>query len=146
MQQVMIELPEDLARQVGLYQGRLQELVLLGLSQLKTQEALMLYARGIATFARAGEIAGLSGPEMIRQARGFGIRPRWSEQMVDGADAGHLILRQGVVLGFLVHAGPIAIHRQPLGAGGIGRNEVQVGQADGVLSAALADPGHDAFP
>ena len=80
MQQVMIELPEDLARQVGPYQGRLQELVLLGLSQLKAHEAL--YTRGIVSFARAAEIAGLSGPEMIRQARAFGIRPRWSEQMV----------------------------------------------------------------
>ena len=83
MQQVMIELPEDLARQVGSYQGRLQELVLLGLSQLKAQEALTLYTRGIVSFARAAEIADLSGPEMIRQARAFGIRPRWSEQMVE---------------------------------------------------------------
>ena len=49
MQQVMIELPEDLARQVGPYQGRLQELVLLGLSQLKAQEALTLYTRGIVS-------------------------------------------------------------------------------------------------
>ena len=83
MQQVMIELPEDLARQVGPYQGRLQELVLLASSQLKAQEALTLYTRGIVSFARAAEIAGLSGPEMIRQARAFGIRPRWSEQMVE---------------------------------------------------------------
>ena len=83
MQQVLIELPEDLARQIGPYQGRLQELVLLGLSQLKAQKALTLYTRGIVSFARAAEIAGLSGPEMIRQARAFGIRPRWSEQMVE---------------------------------------------------------------
>jgi predicted HTH domain antitoxin len=83
MQQVIIELPEDLARQVGPYQGRLQELVLLGLSQLKAQEALTLYTRGIVSFARAAEIAELSRPEMIRQARAFGIRPRWSEQMVE---------------------------------------------------------------
>ena len=88
MQQVVIELPEDLARQVGPYQGRLQELVLLGLSQLMAQEALTLYTRGIVTFARAAEIAGLSGPEMIRQARAFGIRPRWSEQMIEEELAG----------------------------------------------------------
>jgi len=57
--------------------------VLLGLAQLKVQEALTLYTRGIVSFARAAEIAGLSGPEMIRQARALGIRPRWSEQMVE---------------------------------------------------------------
>ena len=39
MKQVMLELSDDLARQVGSYQGRLQELVLLGLSQLKAQVA-----------------------------------------------------------------------------------------------------------
>lgn len=83
MTQVVLELTDDLARQVGPYQGRLQELLLLGLSQLKTQEALTLYARGIVSFARAAEIAGLSRTEMIRQARALGIRPRWSEQMVD---------------------------------------------------------------
>ena len=83
MQQVIIELSEDLARQIGPYQGRLQELVLLGLSQLKAPEALTLYTRGIVSFARAVEIAGLCRPEMIRQARAFGIRPRWSEQMVE---------------------------------------------------------------
>ena len=85
MKQVVLELPDELARQVGSYQdqGRLQELVLLGLSQLKAQEALTLYTRGIVSFARAAEIAGLARPEMIRQARALGIRPRGSEQMVE---------------------------------------------------------------
>jgi len=57
-------------------------LILLGLSQLKAQEALTLYTRGIVSFARAAEIAGLYRPEMIRLAGAFGIRRRWSEQMV----------------------------------------------------------------
>jgi hypothetical protein len=83
MKQVVIELPDDLARQIGAYQGRLPELVLLGLAQLKAQEALTLYSRGIVSFARAAEIAGLSRPEMTGQARALGIRPRWSEQMAD---------------------------------------------------------------
>jgi len=83
VKQVVLELTDDLARQVGPYQGRLQELLLLGLSQLKAQEALILYTRGIVSFARASEIAGLSRPEMIRQARALGIQPRWSEQMVE---------------------------------------------------------------
>jgi predicted HTH domain antitoxin len=83
MTQVVLELTDDLARQVGPYQDRLQELLLLGLSQLKAQEALTLYTRGIVSFARAAEIAGLSRTEMIRQARALGIRPRWSELMVE---------------------------------------------------------------
>lgn len=40
IKQIVIELSEDLAQQVRPYQNRLEELVLLGLSQLKIQEAL----------------------------------------------------------------------------------------------------------
>jgi predicted HTH domain antitoxin len=83
MKQVVIELSDDLARELGSYQSRLQELVLLGLSQIKAQEALVLYTRGIVSLARAAEIAGLSRSEMVRQARALGIQPRWSEQMVE---------------------------------------------------------------
>ena len=82
MKQMVIELSDDIARQVGPYQGRLHELVLLGLAQLKVQEALTLYTRGVVTFARAAEIAGLSLPEMVRQARAAGVSPRWSETMI----------------------------------------------------------------
>jgi hypothetical protein len=82
MKQVTIELSDDMARQVGPYQGRLEELMLLGLTQLKVQEALMLYTRGVVTFARAAGIAGLTLPEMVRQARAAGVSPRWSETMV----------------------------------------------------------------
>lgn len=83
MKKVTIELSDELARQVRAYEGRLPELVLLGLAQLKAQEALALYTRGLVSFARAAEIADLPRSEMIRQARGLGIQPRWSKQMID---------------------------------------------------------------
>ena len=82
MKQVMIELSDDMAQQVGSYHGRLEELVALGLTQLKVQEALTLYTRGIVSIARAAEIAGLPLREMIRQARVAGVEPLWSEEMV----------------------------------------------------------------
>lgn len=83
MKKVTIELPDDLARQVGGYEDRLQDLVRLGLAQLKAQEALSLYTRGIISFARAAEIAELPRDEMIRQARAQGIRPKWSAEMAE---------------------------------------------------------------
>ncbi len=81
MEKVVIELSDEQAQQVGPYRGRLKE-ALLGLSQVKVQEALLLYARGLVSFARAAELAGLERPEMTRQARAFGIKPRWSDDMV----------------------------------------------------------------
>jgi predicted HTH domain antitoxin len=83
MGDVMVQIPADLVQEFEPYQDRLREIILLGLTQLKVQEALLLYRRGIVSLGRAAEIAGLSMPEMIRQARAFGIEPRWSEKMVD---------------------------------------------------------------
>jgi hypothetical protein len=61
----------------------LQELLLLGLQQLKIQEALLLYSRGLVSFGRAAEIAGLPEKEMIWQARAAGTQPRWSKAMAE---------------------------------------------------------------
>ncbi len=82
MRQIVIEHSDDIVRQMGSDQGRLQEIMLLGLTQLKVQEALTLYTRGVVSFGRAAEIAGLSVPEMIRQARAADVKPHWSEKMV----------------------------------------------------------------
>jgi hypothetical protein len=81
-ERTVIEIPDDLAREFRPYQDRLREVFLLGLLQLKIQESILLYKRGLVSFARAAELAGLPIPEMIRQAKAFGVQPRWSEQMV----------------------------------------------------------------
>lgn len=82
MEKLMIEIPTELAEEFKPYQDKLREVLLLGLLQLKVQEALLLYKRGLISFGRAAELAGLSRQEMIRQARAFGVQPRWSERMV----------------------------------------------------------------
>ena len=82
MEDVTIQIPSDLIQEFEPYQHRLREIILLGILQLKVQEALLLYKRGLVSFGRAAEIVGLSVPEMIRQARAFGVQPRWSEEMV----------------------------------------------------------------
>jgi predicted HTH domain antitoxin len=82
MEKIVIEIPEELVQEFKPYQDKLRELILLGLHQLKLQEALTLYGQGVVSFSRAAELAGLPRQEMSRQARAFGVRPRWSEQMV----------------------------------------------------------------
>ncbi|MEK7809216.1 MAG: antitoxin [Chloroflexota bacterium] len=81
MEQVIIELPEDLAKEFRQRPDHLREVILLGLTQLKAQEALTLYSKGVVSLERSAEIAGLSLREMIRQARAIGIQPRWTDQM-----------------------------------------------------------------
>jgi predicted HTH domain antitoxin len=82
VEKVVIEIPDQLVEEFKLYQDRLREIILLGLLQLKVQEALMLYSRGVVSSARAAELAGLSTPDMVRQASAFVVQPRWSEEMV----------------------------------------------------------------
>ena len=83
MAKTVIDISDDKLAELEPYKDRLAELLLLGLSQIKIQEVLLLYQRGLLSFGRAAELAGLSEQEMIRQARAFGIVPRWSENMAE---------------------------------------------------------------
>ena len=83
MVKATIEIPEERLPELDAYKDRLSELLLLGLSQVKIHEALLLYQRGSVSFGRAAEIAGLSEPEMAQQARAAGVEPRWNEAMVE---------------------------------------------------------------
>lgn len=83
MAKTVIEIPDERLPELEAYKDRLGELLLLGLSQVKIQEALLLYKRGIVSLGRAAELAGLSEQEMILQARAFKVRPRWTEKMVE---------------------------------------------------------------
>ena len=65
----MIEIPDERLQDLEAYKDRLGELLLLGLSQIKIQEALVLYKRGLVSFGRAAELAGLPEQEMMYQAR-----------------------------------------------------------------------------
>ena len=82
MEKLFVEVPDELGLKLTPYRDKLSELIQLGWQQLKIQEALTLYKRGIISFERAAELAELSIQEMIRQARSFGIQPQWSEEMV----------------------------------------------------------------
>ncbi|PIP07155.1 MAG: antitoxin [Syntrophobacterales bacterium CG23_combo_of_CG06-09_8_20_14_all_48_27] len=83
MAKTIIDISDDKLAELEPYKGRLGELLLLGLSQIKIQEVLLLYQRNLLSFGRAAELAGLSEQEMIRQARAFGVVPRWSEKMAE---------------------------------------------------------------
>lgn len=82
MVKAVIEIPDERLPELEAYKDKLGELLLLGLSQMKIQEALLLYQRGIISIGRAAELSGISEQEIIRHARVLGISPRWSETML----------------------------------------------------------------
>lgn len=83
MAKTIVEIPDERAAELEAYKDRLGELLLLGLSQIKIQEAFFLYQRGLVSFGRAAELADLPKQEMVRQARAFGVHPQWSKKMVE---------------------------------------------------------------
>ena len=83
MGKTIIEISDEKLVELEPYKDRLAELLLLGLSQIKIQEVLLLYQRGLVSFGRAAELAGVSEQEMVRQARAFGVFPRWSEKVAE---------------------------------------------------------------
>ncbi len=83
MATTIVEIPDKHLIELEAYKDRLGEILLLGLSQIKIQEALLLYKRGLISLGRSAEIAGLSEQEMILQARASGLQPHWTVEMVE---------------------------------------------------------------
>ena len=83
MAKAVIEIPDEILSELEAYKDKLGEILLLGLSQMKIQEALLLYQRGIISIGRAAELSGISEQEIVRHARVSGISPRWSETMLE---------------------------------------------------------------
>jgi hypothetical protein len=81
MTRAVVEKPDRFAAALEAYGDRLGELLVLGLTQVWIQEALLLYSRGVASFGRAAEMSSVSESELALYARARGIAPRWSEQM-----------------------------------------------------------------
>jgi predicted HTH domain antitoxin len=79
----IVEIPDECLPELEAYKDRLGELLLLGLSQIKIQEAILLYQRGVVSLGRAAELAGLTEQKMARHARAFGVSPRWDERMLE---------------------------------------------------------------
>ena len=82
MAKTTVEIPDQKMAELEAYKDRLGELLLLGLSQVKIQEALLLYQRGLVSIGRAAELADLTEQEMVHQARIVGIQPRWRKAQV----------------------------------------------------------------
>jgi hypothetical protein len=82
MAKTVIEIPDEKLSELEAYKDKLGEILLLGLSQMKIQDALLLYQRGIISIGRAAELSGISEQEIVRHARILGISPKWSETML----------------------------------------------------------------
>jgi len=84
MQVLTIKLPPELAAQMPKEQTERQQVVVLGLAQLRIKKALEKYQRGECSLAYAAQQAGISLWEMIPFAYAYGLEPRVDPSLLEG--------------------------------------------------------------
>jgi len=81
---LILELPDQLVEQMPKSSKEQQEVILLGLRQLRVKRALERYRRGECTLAYAAQEAGISLREMIPLAYAYGLKPHVDSDLLEG--------------------------------------------------------------
>ena len=84
VQALTIKLPPELAAQMPKRQAERQQVVVLGLTQLRIKKALQKYQQGGCSLAYAAQQAGISLWEMVPFAYAYGLKPRIDPSLLEG--------------------------------------------------------------
>jgi predicted HTH domain antitoxin len=80
MTTVTITIPEELSAQLGPYQDRLDELLRIGLGEMKKTQARALFRKGNLSLWKAARLAGVSLRDMTEYAVSQGLRAMPDEE------------------------------------------------------------------
>lgn len=75
MSTVAVTIPDDLSAQLGSYRDSLDELIRIGLREVRKERSLALFKKGGVSLWRAARMASISLREMTEYAVAQGIRP-----------------------------------------------------------------------
>jgi predicted HTH domain antitoxin len=83
MEQLVLQVPEDLAQRLRQQSHNVLDILALGLQQEERIEfALQEYRENRASIGHAAYLAGLTVQEMIEHAVLHGVEPHWNEKMI----------------------------------------------------------------
>lgn len=82
MSSITITLPADLSRQLEPYQDHLDELLRIGLREVKKAQSLALFRQGDISLWKAARLAGVSLREMVQYAVAHGLRASVDEETI----------------------------------------------------------------
>ncbi len=82
MSTVTVTLPDDLSAQLRPYRDNLDELIRIGLREVKKEQGLALFKKGRVSLWRAARMASVSLREMTEYAVAQGIRPAVDEDTI----------------------------------------------------------------
>ncbi len=82
MPAVTIEIPETLSQQLGPYRDNLDDLLWIGLNEVRKEQALALFKRSNISLWKAARIAGVSLREMMQYAAAQGLRATVDDETI----------------------------------------------------------------
>ena len=80
MSTVTIALSDELMAQLEPYRGQLDDLLRIGLREMKMAQALAIFKKGHISLWKAGRLAGVSLREMTQYAVSQGLQPAVDEE------------------------------------------------------------------
>ena len=80
MQTLTIAVSNELSEQLNPYHESLEELLLLGLREMRMRQSLTLYQQGNISIWKAARLAKISLREMIQYVAGQGVQPEVDEE------------------------------------------------------------------
>jgi len=82
MERVTVTIPDDLSAQLGPYRDNLDELIRIGLREVKKEQSLVLFKKGSISLWKAARLASVSLREMTEYAVAQGLRPPVDEETI----------------------------------------------------------------
>ena len=83
MKEILIKIPNELSKDLAVYEGNLVELLALGLRQVKIQQSLALFREGGISLWKAARMAGVSLREMTQYAVSQGLRATCDDETLE---------------------------------------------------------------
>ena len=81
---IKLEIPEDIFKDVDIKDpSQIEEILRIGIKQMKIEKALHSYKEGKISIAKAAELAHISLSEMMMQASARGLNPLYDKKMVE---------------------------------------------------------------
>ena len=77
---VTVTIPDDLSAQLGPYRDNLDELIRIGLREVKKEQGLALFRKGSLSLCKAAQLASVSLREMTEYAVAQGLRVAVDEE------------------------------------------------------------------
>ena len=82
MQTLTISVSNELSEQLNPYHESLEELLLLGLQEMRMRQSLALYQQGNISIWKAARLAKVSLRDMIQYVAGKGVQPEIDEETI----------------------------------------------------------------